>query len=368
MFPDNGDLEFSALINVNTTQFTFDTPQAALAACKDVSRVIQLARGAKIQLGDLGAIESGSGGPGTERGIELARSVAGDRGAGLPQLSRQENVHLLRAYLHTRLEIGSGNAPAEKPEPVERPSSDPTLKTATLFSRSVTGDFLESTFSFEFGTRDNQHGPGQDWDVQYTNGKFLAQVNHGDGSRIVDLGQLTWDQVRLVDLPELPARAKDAGAPAIAGHIYLVHTIDANSDLYSLFRVERQAEASCDITWKVIRNDFGFEFVIRDVPRRVGNEWVVEFSGGKFIAAHVMDGKIRIATVGGDRARIVDLGDLRWRQLALDDLPKPPARLQPGPDPGVSAIRNHIYWVHTVDGNPPRSALFRVEHPEGHPV
>ena len=34
--------------------------------------------------------------------------------------------------------------------------------------------------------------------------------------------------------------------------MYLVHTVDRNSDLYTLFRVERQAQGTCDITWKVI--------------------------------------------------------------------------------------------------------------------
>ena len=363
---DTGVVEFLAVVTVNTTPFEFTSPQAALAACEDVLRVIQLGKSAKIQLGDLGAIEPGAGGTGAERGIELAGDAAAS-GAGLSPLNRQENINLLRAYLHTRLADRSGNSRQQEDAATESPSlHDEQLGTATLFSRSAYG-FLKSTYSFEFATRNDKKHAGNDADLQYVDGILLAHINAGDGSRIIDLGERTWNQLRLADLPELPAQFNDPGCPAIVGHMYLVHTVDANSDLYTLCRVERQATDLCEITWKVISNDFGFEFAIRDEPRRVGNDWVIEFGGGEFIRGHVMGGKFRIATVGGDQARIVDLGDLRWYQLQLGALPKPLSRLQRGPVSGVTAIRNHIYLVHTVDRNPPLAALFRVEQqPKGH--
>ena len=127
---------------------------------------------------------------------------------------------------------------------------------ATLFARSNFGSFEKSTFSFEFGRRDDpQNLTLNDWDLQYGNGgnHFHVAMVADDLSHMIDLGKREWQQIDLERLPKLPPhrRSKREMIRAIPGHIYLVHTVDWNSDLYALFRVERVSQDGvCDITWK----------------------------------------------------------------------------------------------------------------------
>ncbi|MFV1964677.1 MAG: hypothetical protein ACC628_04590 [Pirellulaceae bacterium] len=83
----------------------------------------------------------------------------------------------------------------------------------------------------------------------------MAMVSD-DRSRIIDLGETSWEQIDPKRLPKLvpyPRPRRDF-LPAVMSHVYLVHTVDRNSDLYVLFRVEAiTQQGTCDITWKRIK-------------------------------------------------------------------------------------------------------------------
>ena len=130
---------------------------------------------------------------------------------------------------------------------------------ATLFDRMVHRDYQKATFSFEFGVRDDPtYRYSNDWDLQYGNSgdHFHVTMVSDDRSRIVDLGKTEWKQLDTTRLAELPPhpRPRREFVPTVLGHIYLVHTVDRNSDLYALFRVEavHEQKGTCDITWRLV--------------------------------------------------------------------------------------------------------------------
>ena len=151
--------------------------------------------------------------------------------------------------------IGGGYVlPPDGPSTVGASDTEPPQQ-ATLKSRVVFRDYEQATFSFEHARRDDPDGVcGNDWDLQYGNGgEFFSVVMVADDRSVMeDLGASTWEQVAQRQLPQLqplpaPRRLK---TPAKAGHMYLVHTVDRDSNLYALFRVEKMAGGACDITWK----------------------------------------------------------------------------------------------------------------------
>lgn len=146
-----------------------------------------------------------------------------------------------------------------EPEPGETPAPEiATSGQATLFARNAHGSYEKATFSFEFALRDDPNNEiGNDWDLQYGNvpNHFHVAIVSDDRSRIVDLGQVQFEQPNLERLPALPAypQPRRDFVPAVVGHVYLVHTADRNSDLYALFRVDSvNQNNSCDISWKRI--------------------------------------------------------------------------------------------------------------------
>lgn len=94
---------------------------------------------------------------------------------------------------------------------------------------------------------------------------------HGSRSQIKDLGALEWSEV--YDVPILHASAAAHPGPielnystgslkispenvlvkAVAGHLYLVHFKDEDSDFYLMFRVESlKPKDECKLSWKYV--------------------------------------------------------------------------------------------------------------------
>lgn len=130
----------------------------------------------------------------------------------------------------------------------------PRAHTATLLSRSTHRDYEKATFSFEHGVRD-QSIARNDWDIQFGNGgdHFGVTMVTDDRSRIQDLGRWYWPIFAFLPLPAHPQPAREPDVSAAVGHVYFVHTVDSNSDLYALFRVDAFIPGDrCDISWCVV--------------------------------------------------------------------------------------------------------------------
>lgn len=121
----------------------------------------------------------------------------------------------------------------------------PSDSTAELWSRAKYNDYEKATFSFEHGLRDD---PGNaitrnDWDIEFGNGDdvFGVTMVTDDRSRLKDLGPLTWEEFdkMKVDIPEPYAEpTRETNLPVIVGHMYIVRTVDSDSDLTTAVHVE----------------------------------------------------------------------------------------------------------------------------------
>ena len=156
-------------------------------------------------------------------------------------------------------------------------------KTVTLYSRAKHKDKLEvygkSTFSFKHGVRSDvgREVTRNNYELQYGginwNGDsdwFTVAMVTDDCSRIKDLGALSWSEI--FDVPYLPASLapqKGIRMPSktetyeessngqvtrvVAGHIYVLHSKDSDSDFYTLFRVDKLVPSDeVTISWKVV--------------------------------------------------------------------------------------------------------------------
>ena len=161
-------------------------------------------------------------------------------------------------------------------EPDHR-SVDP--QQAILLSQIKHKDFAKANFHFGLGARGDSKSPSTRnvYDVRYggvsldgDNDWLDVPISHGSRSQIKDLGELNWSDV--YDVPFLHAHpvphsggmsmSYNSGklvkvspeavlVRAIVGHIYLVHSKDADRDLYVMFRVEAVKPGDeCTITWK----------------------------------------------------------------------------------------------------------------------
>jgi hypothetical protein len=129
------------------------------------------------------------------------------------------------------------------------------VRQVTLLSRRMYDDYMKATFSFKYGIRDD---PGlkitrNQWDLLYDNGDggFSVGMSQGDRSRIVDLGETTWGALTKVPVVKaLPEGARAGSVPSTQGHMYVVHTVNGTTDLYSVFRVEwLEPGNQCLISW-----------------------------------------------------------------------------------------------------------------------
>ncbi|GMV83122.1 MAG: hypothetical protein AMXMBFR7_43060 [Planctomycetota bacterium] len=134
------------------------------------------------------------------------------------------------------------------------------LQTATLYARGKHGDYEKATFSFEHGLRDDYFGIiKNDWDLEYGNGQndeLNVCTVTDDRSALLDLGPREWSNVG--PLPALPPGPPTTGVgpnmPAKLGHMYLVRTLDTNTDLYAIFRVDGLIPNDrMSISWRLVR-------------------------------------------------------------------------------------------------------------------
>jgi hypothetical protein len=157
-------------------------------------------------------------------------------------------------------------------------------KTVTLFSRAKhqpnSNEYGKSAFSFNHGVRSDA-GPRitrNNYELLYgsirLNGDsdwFSVTMVTDDRSRIKDLGELNWSDP--FDVPyitaslqpnngiRLPAKAESFEQSSngqvtrvVAGHMYVLHSKDSDTDLYTLFRVEKLVPSDeVTISWKVVR-------------------------------------------------------------------------------------------------------------------
>lgn len=160
---------------------------------------------------------------------------------------------------------------------------DVAPQTVTLFSRAKYKDkfdgYGKSTFSFKHGVRSDvgQQMTGNNYELQYGNISwngdsdwFTVTMVTDDCSRIKDLGEMNWPEV--FDVPYLPASIEPQQGSrmpsktetyeessngqvtkVVVGHIYVVHSKDSDSDLYTLFRVGKLVPSDrVTISWKVV--------------------------------------------------------------------------------------------------------------------
>ena len=120
-------------------------------------------------------------------------------------------------------------------------------QTATLVARRTIDGYDNydlATFSFKYGgngpiTRRLTHN---NWDILFGNtpnrDTFDVTMVTDDRSRIKDLGELSWDDTFTVpSLDAYPKPTREPSVNVVAGHMYLVHSRNRDSDHYSLFRV-----------------------------------------------------------------------------------------------------------------------------------
>lgn len=139
----------------------------------------------------------------------------------------------------------------------------PESGTVTLESRGA-DNYIKACFSFEKGAN-GEEGlklTRNAWDLQFSSirrsdksvvrDQFHVKMVGGNRSRIKDLGPLDWsaDPV-LQELKPLETGDTKDRVEAVVGHLYLVRTVDRDSDFYSLFRVDKLVSGeSVTITWK----------------------------------------------------------------------------------------------------------------------
>jgi hypothetical protein len=142
-----------------------------------------------------------------------------------------------------------------QPPTVDAPAPPDLRIQEWLLSRNVHDDYEKATFSFEAGLRDDPDlaETRNDWDLIFDNDSDRRRDSLGvrmvrdDISLIADLGGIGFQEVD-------PAKAAEAlfvaELPCIVDHLYVVHTMDGESDLWSLFRVvEHRRNDSARIQW-----------------------------------------------------------------------------------------------------------------------
>ncbi len=160
---------------------------------------------------------------------------------------------------------------------------DTEPKTVTLFSRITHQDKFEgygkSTFSFKHAVRSDAGSQVTRNNYELTYGGisvagdtdwFAVVMVTDDCSQIKDLGALSWAEI--LNVPFLPApfepakgmrfpsktetleqSSKNQATKVVAGHMYVVHSKDSDSDFYTLFRVEQLVpNDEVTISWKAV--------------------------------------------------------------------------------------------------------------------
>jgi len=114
----------------------------------------------------------------------------------------------------------------------------PSTGEATLSPHTDDQNYLGSVVSFEWATTTDSEEVRNDWDLSLEpstqeTGALAFRVNTvtDDRSCIEDEGQ--------IEFVKVPAQISKCGdfLPVVEGHVYLVHTVDSDTDLYAAFGV-----------------------------------------------------------------------------------------------------------------------------------
>ena len=149
------------------------------------------------------------------------------------------------------------------PPPVLGQHAEINPQFVTLVARRKTDDsdnYTRAAFSFKHGVNGDEARrlTRNNWDILFGNSPdrdvFDVTMVVDDCSRIRDLGPLNWyDSFTVPSLDAYPKPTREPSVSAVAGHMYVVHSRDTDSDHYALFRVEAlQPLQSVTISWKLI--------------------------------------------------------------------------------------------------------------------
>ena len=162
------------------------------------------------------------------------------------------------------------------------PETDPNripFQTVILFSHAQQKDYEKSIFNFEYGVRGDTDSPtrGKRFDIRYggisENGDdhWLDIVHRrGAQSMIRDLGEMNWSEVYYVPVlfasptphtgevthsynggGTVKISPEEVIVKAVAGHMYLMHVKDHQTDYYVMFRIEAiDPKGECSLSWK----------------------------------------------------------------------------------------------------------------------
>ncbi|MGE0143558.1 MAG: hypothetical protein AB7I19_07695 [Planctomycetota bacterium] len=145
-----------------------------------------------------------------------------------------------------------GQAP---PPTVDAPAPPDLRIQEWLLSRNAHEDYQKATFSFEAGLRDDPdlEETRNDWELIFDNDpdrrrdSFGVRMVRDDISLIADLGPIGFDEV---DPNQAAAALFVAELPCIVDHLYVLHSMDGDSDQWSLLRVvEHRRNDSVRIQW-----------------------------------------------------------------------------------------------------------------------
>jgi len=102
---------------------------------------------------------------------------------------------------------------------------------------------------------------------------YGAQEEGGNLSKIKDLGELNWSDIQSIpELPAMPPTTEGIRGPrsnadnaeieattenrqtkAIAGHLYLVHIKNRETNIYAMFRIDALVPGDkCTLSWKLV--------------------------------------------------------------------------------------------------------------------
>lgn len=162
------------------------------------------------------------------------------------------------------------SSPVERP--VATPSRGPTERRTQVPSAGASGspaevelwarerhkDHLRATYNFGFATRDDREATRNNWDLQMRGYKvpyeFDVNMAGSDRSRIADLGRVRLDSVDLA--PRYVEALSEDEVRVVAGHSYLIHTVDSRSDYWTRLHVlEVTEDGTCRFEWQMLLDE-----------------------------------------------------------------------------------------------------------------
>ncbi len=160
-----------------------------------------------------------------------------------------EKVALLEGRILADLDREAGNLAASLAENIGKEVHvDALLGRSHASMLNLPDDYRVSTFSFEYATRDDRELVKNDWDIAFGNGG--PEIDLFGMSSIWDLGAADFDSVAVADGHSYK---KADEAPAVKGHVYVIHSIDRNTDLWAKLQIIDQRQDQWIIfRWEII--------------------------------------------------------------------------------------------------------------------